>query len=134
MTVAAASNGPCLVRLIDISFAYSRNLPVLTDVSACFTSGAVHAVSGPSGCGKSTLLTIAGLMLRPASGRVEVAGEEMSRRSDANRADWRARHIGFVFQDALLDPTMTVIESILEGLPVGRSSGRPPTTTSSGSG
>lgn len=121
MTIDAASSRQPLVGLTDISFAYSRGLPVLSGVSASFSPGAVHAVSGPSGCGKSTLLTIAGLMLRPVTGRVVVAGEEMGRRSDADRADWRAHHIGFVFQDALLEPTMTVAESILEGLPIGRS-------------
>ena len=50
-----------------------------------------------------------------------MAGREVGRAGDAERARWRSRHVGFVFQDALLDPSMTVAENVLEGLPLGRS-------------
>ncbi|MCB0983775.1 MAG: ATP-binding cassette domain-containing protein [Ilumatobacteraceae bacterium] len=110
-----------LLQLDDVGFSYSRHRTVLQDVTASFAAGSVTAISGPSGCGKSTLLNILGLLLRVESGTVKLAGRDVGGASDAERAAWRARHVGFVFQDALLDPAMTVAENLLEGLPLQRS-------------
>lgn len=62
------------------------------------------AIVGPSGSGKTTLLNLIAGILTPESGRIDVAGTEVSALADAARRRFRAGHIGFVFQDfALLD-------------------------------
>lgn len=90
-------------------------------LSHTFTSGALTGVTGPSGRGKSTLLYVLGLMLTPTNGTVTVDGHVVSTMKDNARSWIRARRIGFVFQDAELDPTRTVLDSVIEpGLYVGR--------------
>lgn len=99
----------------DLSFAYRRGAEELFGgLCHTFTPGAVTAVTGPSGRGKSTLLYVLGLMLTPTQGQVMLAGDPVSSAADATRAGVRARRIGFVFQDASLDPTRTVIDSVIE--------------------
>ncbi|WP_010149346.1 ABC transporter ATP-binding protein [Serinicoccus profundi] len=99
----------------DLSFAYRRGAEELfSGLCHTFTPGAVTAVTGPSGRGKSTLLYVLGLMLTPTQGQVMLAGDPVSSAADATRARVRARRIGFVFQDASLDPTRTVIDSVIE--------------------
>lgn len=97
-----------------VTFAYRRGEPVVEQWSAEFPAGAVTALTGPSGSGKSTLLYLLGLMLRPGSGRVLLDGEPADRLPDAHRAGLRAHRFGFVFQDAALDPTRTVLDNVVE--------------------
>lgn len=104
-----------MLEVEDLHFSYSPRLaPVLEGVSHSFTPGAVTALTGVSGRGKSTLLYVLGLMLRPTSGRVLLGGEDVSRLPDQRRSWLRARHLGFVFQDAALDPARPIIESVME--------------------
>jgi ABC-type lipoprotein export system ATPase subunit len=110
-----------LIEFADVDVAYTSDLRVLTGVTATFAEQRTHAVTGPSGCGKSTLLYVAGLMLRPTAGDLRVAGDSFARSTDRERALARARHVGFVFQDALLEPSMTVWDNILEGVPLNAS-------------
>jgi putative ABC transport system ATP-binding protein/lipoprotein-releasing system ATP-binding protein len=79
-----------------------------------FAPGAVTAVTGPSGRGKSTLLYVLGLLLRPSDGSVLLGGSRIDDRPDVERSALRAGRIGFVFQDAVLDPTRTVLDGVLE--------------------
>lgn len=79
-----------------------------------FASGSVTALTGESGRGKSTLLYVLGLMLRPTAGEVLLGGQAVSRRSDAARSALRAQQFGFVFQDAVLDPSRSVLEAVIE--------------------
>ncbi len=72
------------------------------------------SLTGPSGRGKSTLLYILGLMLRPTAGHILLNGEEVSDGGDRRRSITRARRYGFVFQDAALDPTRTVLDNVVE--------------------
>ncbi|MEN9620389.1 MAG: hypothetical protein RL499_582 [Actinomycetota bacterium] len=97
-----------------ITFGYDRDAPILTDWSAQFDAGEVVAVTGPSGRGKSTLLYLLGLMLKPGDGEVLIEGDSVAGLSDARRAHLRASLFGFVFQDAALDPTRTVIDNVVE--------------------
>jgi lipoprotein-releasing system ATP-binding protein len=108
-----------LAELQDVSYAYRRNRPVIRGLTATFNEGQVYAVSGPSGCGKSTILSLTGLLLRPQSGDVVLLGSRCSSVPDVTRSRARLRHVGFVFQDALLETSMTVWQNLYESLPPG---------------
>lgn len=79
-------------------------------------SGSSTALVGRSGSGKSTLLYLLGLMLSPGAGEVTVDGIPTAAMRDADRAALRARRMGFIFQDALLDPARSVLDNVLEGV------------------
>ncbi|MDF2561600.1 MAG: ABC-type antimicrobial peptide transport system, ATPase component [Microbacterium sp.] len=98
----------------DVTFEYVRGRPVLESWSARFMPGTITALTGPSGRGKSTLLYLLGLMLHPAGGDVLVDGEPVGALRDRDRARLRAERFGFVFQDAALDPTRTVLDNVTE--------------------
>lgn len=76
-------------------------------------SGELVALVGPSGSGKSTLLSIAGGLLGPTTGRVEVAGEDISELDTKRLTEFRRRHIGFVFQAVNLVPFLSATENVL---------------------
>lgn len=97
-----------------LEFGYRRSAPVLTEWSQEFAAGHVTALTGPSGRGKSTLLYLLGLMMRPRAGRILLDGRDVTRLRDTQRAALRAHHFGFVFQDAALDATRTVLDNVLE--------------------
>lgn len=67
---------------------------------------------GPSGSGKSTVLQLAGGLDTPTSGTVEVAGVDVGGLSSSGRAALRRKHIGYVFQDFNLLPTLTAGENV----------------------
>lgn len=98
----------------NVSFGYLRDVPILEDWSASFPKGTSTALTGPSGRGKSTLLYLLGLMLTPTSGGVFVDGVQVSNARDAVRAKLRADQYGFVFQDAALDATRSVLDNVIE--------------------
>src|SRR5215472_3899984 len=76
----------------------SEDIHVLADLHLQVPRGEFLALMGPSGSGKSTLLNLIGGLDRPTNGSVTVGGERLDQMSDRRLADWRARHIGFVFQ------------------------------------
>lgn len=79
-------------------------------------AGSSTALVGRSGSGKSTLLYLLGLMLSPGAGEITVDGVATASMRDADRAALRARRMGFIFQDALLDPSRSVLDNVLEGV------------------
>lgn len=85
---------------------------VLDDLDLQVDRGEVVVISGDSGAGKSTLLTVAGLLRRPDSGEVTIAGAEASSLSDRGRTAVRRDHIAFVYQSANLLPSLTAIEQL----------------------
>ncbi|MEZ3162123.1 ATP-binding cassette domain-containing protein [Microbacterium sp. BWT-B31] len=98
-----------------LTFAYGpRSNPVLSEWDAAFPAGSTTALTGPSGRGKSTLLYLLGLMLHPTAGDVLVDGVAVTGLRDAARARLRAGRFGFVFQDAALDATRTVLDNVTE--------------------
>lgn len=108
MTPTALLQARCL------TFGYHSDHVILDRWDADFDAGEVVAVTGPSGCGKSTLLYLLGLMLRPRDGRVLVGGLSAADGSDVVRAHLRATTFGFVFQDAALDATRSILDNITE--------------------
>lgn len=89
--------------------------PVITGLEQAFPSGLVTVITGPSGCGKSTLLYLLGLMLSPTAGHIRWDAEDVSALPDADRSRLRAEQVGFIFQDALLDPSRTILDNVSEG-------------------
>jgi ABC-type lipoprotein export system ATPase subunit len=108
-------SAPPVLEARDVTFRYARGgAPLLDGWSARFDAGTMTALTGPSGSGKSTLLYLLGLMLHPASGDILVDGTDASTLRDAERARLRAHRFGFVFQDAALDATRTVLDNVTE--------------------
>lgn len=75
-------------------------------------AGEVVAITGPSGSGKSTLLAVAGLLRRPDSGEVEIAGAAASGLRERQRTALRRDHVALVFQAANLLPALTAREQL----------------------
>lgn len=109
-----ATPGPCL-ELRHITKIYGTGataVHALRDVSLDARPAEIVAIVGPSGSGKTTLLSIAGCLLRPTSGQVYVLGTEVTRLGQARLADFRLRHIGFVFQTFNLLPALSARENV----------------------
>lgn len=88
-------------------------LSVLREVSLRLASGENAAIVGPSGSGKSTLLHILGTLESPTSGEVTFDGENPFTLTADALAQFRNRHIGFVFQEHHLLPQLTTLENVL---------------------
>jgi lipoprotein-releasing system ATP-binding protein len=91
----------------------SGPLTVLRGISLELHPGEALAVMGPSGSGKSTLLHILGTLDRPTAGTVTLDGTDPFTLTEPALADFRNRHIGFVFQDHHLLPQCSVLENVL---------------------
>jgi putative ABC transport system ATP-binding protein len=94
----------------------------LDGVDLTIEQGEFAAIVGPSGSGKSTLMNLLGCMDRPTAGRLWIAGEEVAGLGDAGLTRMRRAHIGFIFQQFHLLPTLTVLENVL--LPASFGDGR----------
>src|SRR5207302_58301 len=99
-------------------------LVVLRDASLALSGGQNAAILGPSGSGKSTLLFIIGTLDAPSGGSIRLNGTDPFSLPETELADFRNRHIGFVFQDHYLLPQLTVLENIL--IPALASGSPPP--------
>jgi len=88
-------------------------LVVLREASLALAAGQNAAILGPSGSGKSTLLFIIGTLDTPSGGSVRLNGTDPFSLAETQLADFRNRHIGFVFQDHYLLPQLTVLENVL---------------------
>lgn len=103
------------LKVENLRFQYSHQSPTLFQgLSHTFSNGMITAITGPSGCGKSTLLYLLGLMLKPTAGEIKLDGESISTLKATQRAKLRAEKMGFVFQDALLNPYRTILDSVIE--------------------
>jgi ABC-type lipoprotein export system ATPase subunit len=105
-----------LVDVRHVTKTFSATAPAVTalaDATLQVNAGDFVAVCGPSGCGKSTLLLTLGGLLRPDQGEVIVDGTDIYGLSTNQRARFRARTIGFVFQQFYLIPYLSVIENVL---------------------
>lgn len=87
-------------------------LNVLKDISFEVKKGDIAVITGRSGSGKSTLLNLIGGFMKPTHGRIFIDGTEVTSFSEGEFADFRLQHIGFIFQNFQLIPTMTAYENI----------------------
>ena len=101
-------------------------LTVLHEVSFELAAGASVAIVGPSGSGKTTLLGLCAGLDRPTSGEVSVAGEAIGGMDEDARARVRNAHVGFVFQNFQLIPTLTALENVLVPVELRGERGREP--------
>ncbi len=86
--------------------------PLLNDLNLELSAKTRLAIMGQSGSGKTTLLHLASGMDQPDAGRVVVCGQVLSEMPEPERTQWRAQHIGLVFQDFNLIDSLTVAENI----------------------
>jgi putative ABC transport system ATP-binding protein len=87
-------------------------VPVLSDITLDIAAGDFIALMGPSGSGKTTLLNLIAGIDKPDSGSLHVAGVDIAALSEAELADWRAAHVGFIFQFYNLMPVLTAYENV----------------------
>jgi putative ABC transport system ATP-binding protein len=96
------------------SFSNSEgNLHILKNLSFEIGTSEVVAIIGPSGSGKTTLLNIISGIDLPSDGKVRIGNTDITKLSDDERSVFRAKNLGFVFQDFLLLDHLTVGENIL---------------------
>ncbi len=104
-----------VVEIANLVKSYRRGdqiVPVLTGITFDIAAGDFVALMGPSGSGKSTLLNMIAGIDKPDSGSLRVAGTDITALSEAELADWRSHHVGFIFQFYNLMPVLTAFENI----------------------
>jgi putative ABC transport system ATP-binding protein len=104
-----------LIEIQNVSKSYHREsleIPVLRNISLDIDAGAFVALMGPSGSGKTTLLNLIAGIDRPTSGRILVAGSDLTELSESELAAWRSRHVGFIFQFYNLIPVLSALENV----------------------
>jgi putative ABC transport system ATP-binding protein len=104
-----------LVEIRDVHKSFQRDtqrIDVFTGITLDVDEGDFLALMGPSGSGKSTLLNLIAGLDKPTRGTVRVAGSEVSAMTPGQLAPWRARHIGFVFQQFNLLPVLTAYQNV----------------------
>ena len=104
-----------VVEIANLVKSYRRGdqiVPVLTGITFDIAAGDFVALMGPSGSGKSTLLNMIAGIDKPDSGSLRVARTDITALSEAELADWRSHHVGFIFQFYNLMPVLTAFENI----------------------
>src|SRR5258706_1270812 len=104
-----------IVEILHLFKSYRRGgqvVPVLHDLSFDIAEGEFLALMSPSGSGKSTRLNLIAGIDKPDSGELRIGGEDPSRLSESELADWRAANIGFIFQFYNLMPVLTAFENV----------------------
>jgi putative ABC transport system ATP-binding protein len=90
----------------------SERLEVLKEITVTIPKAKLIAICGESGSGKTTLLNIIGGIDKPTSGKIFVAGEDLTIKNEDFLSDFRCNNVGFVFQSYNLVSTLTVAENI----------------------
>jgi putative ABC transport system ATP-binding protein len=111
----AGKAAPPSLRLTDVHLELASAagpVNILRGIDLSVAAGEVVSIVGPSGSGKSSLMMLIGGLERPTQGRVEVAGRELSALSEDQLALFRRDHVGIVFQNFHLIPTMTALENV----------------------
>lgn len=103
------------VETVDLQKVYgvgSLEFPALRGITMKVEKGELVSIVGPSGSGKSTLLNLIGMLDKPTSGKVFVDGYDVSELNQRERADFRNRYIGFIFQSHNLVGRTSVLKNI----------------------
>ena len=104
-----------LIRIRDLAKSYQRgeqNIPVLLGIDMDVLPGEFVALMGPSGSGKSTLLNLIAGIDKPSAGTIEIGGVDIATLGEGRLADWRAQHVGFIFQFYNLMPVLNAFENV----------------------
>ena len=107
------------IELRDISKAYGpagNREYALRDATLDVIEGEMLMLMGPSGSGKTTLLSIMGCILKPTSGTMTVAGQDVANLSERAKGRIRLENIGYIFQEYNLFPTLNVLENVMVAL------------------
>ena len=88
------------------------SIPALKGVSLRIQRGRFSMILGPSGSGKTTLLNMIGCLDQPTDGKITVCGEKVADMPDDKISDFRAKHIGFIFQNFNLIPVLSALENV----------------------
>jgi putative ABC transport system ATP-binding protein len=105
-----------ILHITDLSKTYQsagRTLTVLSDINFIIAAGSTNAIVGPSGSGKTTLLGLCAGLDRSSSGSVQLNNINLSSLTEDQRAQVRNQHIGFIFQNFQLLPTLTALENVM---------------------
>jgi lipoprotein-releasing system ATP-binding protein len=100
-----------MIQTSQISKSYN-NLKVLKGIDLSISKGEIVSIVGASGAGKTTLLQIIGTLDKPDGGKVIIDGKELTKMKAGELADFRNKHIGFVFQFHQLLPEFTAFENV----------------------
>ncbi len=106
-------HGAPVIRVTDLQFRYGEGDFRLQVPTLELNEGSSTAFIGPSGSGKTTLLHLLAGIVLPGAGRIESNGVEVTNLSDAERRDFRVRHVGLVFQEFELLEYLSVLDNIL---------------------
>jgi putative ABC transport system ATP-binding protein len=115
MVKVDGSNGSGLIQVRDLDKTYRRageDIHVLQGLNLDVAQGEFVAFMGPSGSGKTTLLNLLGGLDVPTRGSITVAGDEITHMSASKLTEWRARHVGFIFQMYNLIPVLTAFQNV----------------------
>src|SRR6201984_2791286 len=113
--VDGSGNASSLINVRGLDKKYYRGgekIQVLQGLNLDVDQGDFVAFMGPSGSGKTTLLNLLGGLDVPSAGSITVAGDEITHMSRGNLTEWRARHVGFVFQMYNLIPVLTAFQNV----------------------
>src|SRR5437588_3683434 len=113
--VDGSGNSQGLIRVRGLNKTYSRGgekIQVLQGLNLDVDKGNFVAFMGPSGSGKTTLLNLLGGLDVPSAGSITVAGDEITHMSGRKLTQWRARHVGFIFQMYNLIPVLTAYQNV----------------------
>jgi len=111
-----------MLSIKNISKSFTQRGLVLDNLCLEVDEGETVAIMGPSGSGKTTLMNIIGLLDKPDSGEIIFKGSSLAKFTEDESAGYRSRNIGFVFQEHLLLPYLTVSENIFLPLLASKSS------------
>jgi putative ABC transport system ATP-binding protein len=113
--VDGSGNSQSLIRVRGLNKTYSRGgekIQVLQGLNLDVDKGDFVAFMGPSGSGKTTLLNLLGGLDVPSAGSITVDGDEITNMSGSKLTEWRARHVGFIFQMYNLIPVLTAFQNV----------------------
>ncbi|MDA3906628.1 MAG: ABC transporter ATP-binding protein [Bacteroidales bacterium] len=102
-----------MLKIRNISKSYIQRGLVLDNLNLEIKESCSLAITGPSGSGKTTLLNIIGMLTKPDKGEVFFNGHDITKLDADSAAFYRNRKIGFIFQDHLLLPHLTIFENIM---------------------